>query len=358
LLDTRLRLADDRAVIRSFAFASLALQALCAVACASGGLPAGTSKASEKVTIDAAPARGDFRWTVGDDAHVLRSGRVTLGAGGRLQFALADREAPHACGDDLANLPPTEGPARLTLQIPRGLDVEWPIRRPVSPETLELFPHSGERATFRVRRYAIEIDAIELRPGGRVTGRLTFISAPRATAEGTRPRSFGEGRFDLPLCASASEIAALSSLPKPRKFDPSGPVKGRTESGGFLAARVFADLVRAPGLPAHVARLELHADPFVACETRATAKGTSLIVEIDLETGLGGRVGVRQPVGPVHCAAGKLSWECFGSEPSVRGFVEIRASDLRPGGRLTGALAIDGAGAQISGLFDAELCAP
>lgn len=305
--------------------------------------------------IAAAPASGDFRWTVGDDTHVLRAGAARVGEGGWLEIVLVDGELDEPCA--LAStLDPLNGPPRVRVDVPRGLDVAWPIGVPISPDTLQIQPQAPGAPAIRVLRYALELEAIEAKPGGRVTGRLAWITPKRSESGATVPRTVGEGRFDVPLCATPSQLAAL---PAPRAVSPSGPVKGRTSSGPFASGRVLAILgPTSEGVPPHVARLELYPDPLVACATRALAKGTAVVIDLDVETGLGERVKTRQPVTTVKCDAGKLAWDCFGPQRAVRGFVRLDVVEPRVMGAVRGSVAIEGAeGAGIAGGVEAEVCA-
>jgi hypothetical protein len=149
----------------------------------------------------------------------------------------------------------------------------------------------------------------------------------------------------------------VASLPPPRDPKTSGPLTGTTLTGPFTAQRAFADLRPWFGLPPHLTRLELYPDPFVTCATRAAAKGTALLVDIDSGTGLGKHNGTRQPLSTIECRAGTTTWDCLGDTPSIRGYIEVHDSELRVGGHFRGALAIEGERATtIAGQFDVEIC--
>ncbi len=306
--------------------------------------------------IAAAPATGDFRWTVGDDTHVLRAGAARVGEGGWLELVLVDGELDEPCA--LAStLDPRNGPPRVRVDVPRGLDSAWPVGLPISPDTLRVQPLSVDVSQIHVQRYALELEAVDAKPGGRVTGRLAWITPKRTELGLAVPRTVGEGRFDVPLCATRSE---LDALPAARAIAPSGPVKGRTSSGPFASGRAFAILgATSEGVPPHVARLELYPDPLVLCATREEAKGTAVVIGLDVDTSLGERLKTRQPITTAKCDAGKLAWDCFGPQRAFRGFVQLDVAEPRVGGEVRGTLAIEAPnGAGITGTFEAEVCAP
>src|SRR5262249_26917540 len=158
---------------------------------------------------------------------------------------------------------------------------------------------------------------------GRVTGRLAWVGQPKDAAHGVEVTTLGEGQFDVPLCATQPEIDAVAST-KPRPIDPpTTPAQGTTTTGAFTSARAFAVLRSWYGLPPHPARIELTTDPLVDCGTRATAKGTSLRIDLDAGTALGRHNGTRQPIGDVECGAGATTWDCMGDATSARGFIEV-----------------------------------
>ncbi len=305
--------------------------------------------------IHAQPPSGDFTWSVGGQRHLLRAGAVSIGRGGGLDVVMADGEVGSPCDIVESSLVATAGPERAYFHVPRGLDVEYPLRRTISPDVVQLQPidrkKAGAEADARiVPRYELELESLDLRPGGRVVGRIAWI--------GREPTAYGEGRFDLPLCASQRAIDELASLPGPRQLEPKGDVQGATLTGPFVAAHAFAVLRPWYGLPLHPTLLELYPDPTLACATRHDGKGTGILIDIDSGTGLGKHNGTRQPLGAIECRAGKTTWDCLGDPPDIRGFIEVRQLDLRVGGKLRGALAIEGEnGVSIAGLIDVELCA-
>jgi hypothetical protein len=307
--------------------------------------------------IDATPASGDLAWTIGDTSRPLRSGAALVGPGGRLllyfsHLALAETDRPCDARDALRN--PSGGPERVFAEVPRGLDAPYPLGRTVSPEPLQLLPLAkgvSPGAAPRVFHHGLELTSIDWKPGGRVLGRVAWMSSSPAT--------FGEGRFDLPLCATQKELDALEQLPKTHPVAPTGLVKGRTATTSFTLARAFAEIAPHHDLPPHPARLELYSDPLVTCETRHAGKGVTLFVDIDPETALGRRNATRQPIRAVECASGTLRFACFGDRDAVHGFVDLRETDLRVGGAVRGTLAVEGEGtASVAGTFDVELCKP
>jgi hypothetical protein len=310
----------------------------------------------------AQPASGDFDWSIDDQRHPLRAGAAFFGAGGSLELVLADADVATPCDAKKLAADPERGVERVRVHLPRGLDVDWPIGHVVSPGTLQLHPLDRSKINAGGRivpRYELELSSIEVKPGGRVIGRLAWVGQPKDAAHGVDAATLGEGQFDVPLCATQPEIDAVVST-KPRPIDPpSTPAQGSTTTGAFTSARAFAVLRSWYGLTPHPARIELYTDPLVDCGTRATAKGTSLLVDLDAGTALGRHNGTRQPIGAVECVAGTTKWDCMGDAASARGFIEVRESDLRIGGRLRGVIAIAGpSGALVQGAFDAQLCAP
>ena len=330
--------------------------------------PAPAPKPPPPVTIvAAAPASGDFDWSFGETRHPLRAGAAFLGVGGALELVLADGDVSSPCDIVGVTADPSRGPERVRVHVPRGLDEPWPLHRAISPGALLLQPLAGTAAdeARRVARWELELESIAPTPGGRVTGRLAWIgpssgaSSVGAGAAAGESRSFGEGRFDLPLCASQPELDAVASLPPTRAIDPgAAPLHGTTSSGAFTSARAFAVIRPWFGLPPHPIRIELVSDPLASCATRRDARGTALLVDVDSGTGLGAHDGSRQPVGAVECRAGTTTWDCLGAPAITRGFVEVHARDLRVGGHLRGSMAIAGGpGTLVAGAFDAELCA-
>lgn len=337
-----------------------ALIALAATTSACPRPAAPTPPPTSDTNVPADPATGDFSWSTGDVRHPMRAGAIFLTPGGGLDLVLAefDARSPCALHDDV--LDPTRGPERVYVHVPRGLDVEYPVHRAISPELLQLQPlerkkpNAGGRA---VARYELELESLELRPGGRAVGRLAWVGVAPGAAPGIEIETFGEGRFDVPLCASRAAVDALAALPAPRTPALTMPVTGQTLTGPFTVRRAFADLRPWFGLPPHVTRLELYPDPFVTCATRATAKGTALLIDIDSGTGLGKHNGSRQPLSSVECRAGTTTWDCLGDAPSIRGFIEVSDSDLRVGGHFRGALALEGERVTaVAGTFDVEIC--
>lgn len=304
--------------------------------------------------IVAAPASGDLSWSVDETSHPMRAGAVSIGPGGRLELVFADAKVDKACDVVASMRDPQKGPERVRIDVPRGLDVDYPLGRKISSEPLRLLPVAGksESATARtLGRYGLELESIEWKPGGRVVGRVAWVSS--------FPQTFGEGRFDLPLCASQVEIDGLAKISKPHPIDPKGAVKGKTANAAFVAARGFADVRPASGLPPHISRIELSSDPLATCASRGGPHTTSVLVDIDPETGLGKRNASRQPIRDASCEGNHVRWQCFGERENVRGFVELRETDLRVGGSVKGALAIEGdKGSAVSGEFDLELCKP
>jgi hypothetical protein len=304
--------------------------------------------------IVAAPASGDLSWSVDEVSHPMRTGAASIGPGGRIELLFADAKVEKACDAVATMRDPKTGPERVRVDVPRGLDVDYPLKRTVSSEPLRLLPvdPKAQSATARnVARYGVEIETIEWKPGGRVVGHVAWVSPS--------PQSFGEGRFDLPLCATQAQIAALDNVSKPHAIDPKGPVKGKTVSSAFVAARAFAEVRTLPGLPPHIVRIELSSDPLATCASRGGPHTTSVVVDVDLETGLGKRNGSRQPIRDARCEGNHVTWPCFGESVNVRGFIELRETDLRVGGFLKGALAIEGIDeSAVSGVFDVELCKP
>lgn len=312
--------------------------------------------------VHALPASGDFSWSIGDQPHPLRAGAAFFAPGGALEIVMADVEVASPCELVATTRDPNSGPERVRVRVPRGLDVDYPLHRSISPDMLQLPPldpkqaHSGGRL---VPRYSLELESVDWKPGGRIVGHIAWVGLPPSSANGVSISTFGEGRFDLPLCAPQSDIDLLALLPKPHQVpSPTGPIHGSTLTGPFHAVRAFAELRPWQGLPPHVTRIELYPDPFVTCETRATAKGTAIFVEIDSETGLGKHLGVREPIGELQCRAGSTNWDCLGDPLGIRGFVELREVDLRVGGHVRGAIAVEGAkGSGVLGALDVDVCA-
>ena len=343
---------------RSVAAPSLFVVCATMLACPHPSAPPPPPTSDTNVAAD--PATGDFSWSTGEVRHPMRAGAVFLTPGGGLDIVLADADAKAPCAlhDDVPD--PTRGPERVYVHVPRGLDVDYPLHRAISPELLQLQPldrkkpNAGGRA---VARFELELESLDLRPAGRVVGRLAWVGVAPGAAPGIELETFGEGRFDVPLCASRSAVDALATLPAARVPNLTVPVTGATLTGPFTVQRAFADLRPWFGLPPHVTRLELYPDPFVTCATRATAKGTALLLDVDSGTGLGKHNGTRQPLDSIECRAGTTTWDCFGDPPSIRGFIEVTDSDLRVGGHFRGALAIEGERATtVAGTFDVEIC--
>lgn len=335
----------------------VALAGLALAGC--GGARASTTVAPPKPLPPAAPARGDFTWSIGDAHHPIRAGVARLLPGGAVEIVLADVDVEPPCAllAPAAAGAPALAPERVRVVVPRGLDVDYPLGRPISPAPLTL--ESSLQVPFErdVARYSLIVEELQLRGGGRVSGRLAWVDPPRGRGEQRLAGTFGEGRFDLPLCVSRAELDALGALPAARVVAPRGALRGRTLDGAFIAARAFAIVESAPGVPPHVDRIELWSEPLVGCLDRAAAKGTAIVVGVDPETGMGQRLGARQPVVRAECMRARSRWDCLGEGGQLRGFVELLSVDARIGGEVRGALAIDGAGeASVAGELVAEVC--
>jgi hypothetical protein len=309
-----------------------------------------------KPLLPATVARGDFTWSIGEQTHPIRAGAARILPGGAVEIVLADTDVDPPC----ALLEPGRAAVpreRIRLRVPRGLDVEYPLGRPISPAPIAIDSATVEPFDGDIARYSLVLDDVQLRSGGRVLGKLAWLDPPRLRGDKKLLGSFGEGRFDVPLCATQPDLDVVASLPGVHAVAPRGGIRGRTVDGAFLGARAFAILQTTPGASPRIDHLELWTEPLVGCLDRANAKGTAVVLGVDPETGLGQRNGTRQPIVRADCQRARSRWDCLGEPELLRGFLELRAVDPRVGGEVRGVLALEGSGdTNVAGEIVAEVC--